>query len=342
MVLSSIIIPTAGRPVAIKTAIHSLLALTPEQFDAEIIVVDNNTSADLSADLFAFCGLLSGKVKYIREQSPGLTAARHRGAMEAKGNLLTFIDDDVEVSSSWLSTIQQGFADSDVGMVGGPSIPKFTCSIPVWFWDFIEPTAYGGWMSTWLSLLDIGQDVMDINPNYIFGLNFSIRKDVMLSCGGFHPDLVPKALQRWQGDGETGLTMKVNDSKYRAVYLRDAMLLHLCSADRLNVAYFQKRAFFQGVCDSYSQIRAGQQPAMSLQKEGSPSIISLLHSAARKGYRFMQGEDARWSREGAAVKQLTNKSYMDGWLFHQHEVAADAALLEWVQRKDYFETCISQ
>jgi len=153
MIKSSIIIPTAGRPAAIKTAIQSLLDISPEQYDAEIIVVDNNTSEELSADLHTYCNTLTGKIRYFREPSPGLSAARHRGAAEARGELLTFLDDDVEVSDTWLPAIQKGFSNPQVAMIGGPSIPKFTGSIPSWLWGFIRPTPYGGWMCGWLFII---------------------------------------------------------------------------------------------------------------------------------------------------------------------------------------------
>lgn len=52
-------------------------------------------------------------------------------------------------------------------MVGGPSIPKFTNSVPTWFWEFLSRTPYGGWMCPWLSLLDIGRSVKGISPNYV-------------------------------------------------------------------------------------------------------------------------------------------------------------------------------
>ena len=232
MIKNSIIIPTAGRPHAIKLCIDSLLGNDVLSQDAEIIIVDNNTDDELSESLRIYCNLLYGKCKYIRENSLGLSAARHRGAEESKGEILTFIDDDVEVSARWLSEIQKTFTNPDVAMVGGPSIPNFTCSVPSWFWDYMIPTIYGGWMCGWLSLLDIGCNVSDIDPNYIWGLNFSIRKTLLYKLGGFHIDLVPKDFQRWQGDGETGLTNKVKAAGYRAEYRQDVLLFHLCGLDR--------------------------------------------------------------------------------------------------------------
>lgn len=340
---TSIIIPTAGRPIAIKSAIQSLIKIKPEHYAAEIIIVDNNTSSELSDDLKAYCMTLENRVCYVREQSPGLSAARHRGAAEAKSECLTFIDDDVEVSETWLPTIQDAFANPEVAMVGGPSIPKFTCSIPSWFWDYVTPTPYGGWMCSWLSLLDIGKDVPNINPNFIWGLNFSIRKQVMESCGGFHTDLVPSEFQRWQGDGETGLTMKVQAAGYRTDYLQDAILLHLCGPDRLNVGYFQKRGYFQGVCDSYTQIRRGQEPVFELPQQARKTLSRRLLREAAKVWRRLKGQttpSSLWANEAANVKVLTHQAYRDGWLFHQREVFADPALLAWVRRENYFDTNI--
>ena len=256
MILQSIIIPTAGRPLAVKSAISSILDQNLTHMNAELIVVDNNTEDKLSKDLVDYCSSLKFQLRYFRESSPGLSAARHRGAAEAQGEILTFLDDDVEVSNTWLTSIQDAFLNPNVAMVGGPSIPNFKCSIPEWFWSFITSTPYGGWMNPWLSLLDIGKDIKGIDPNFIWGLNFSIRKKVLYQCGGFHPDLMPSKFQRWQGDGETGLTAKLKELGLRADYKQNALLWHLCGADRLNVDYFKKRAYYQGVCDSYTDLRA--------------------------------------------------------------------------------------
>ena len=340
MSLHSIIIPTAGRPQAIRDAIQSLLALDLSATRTELIVVDNNTDDQLASDVADYCSQWSERLRYLREPSPGLSAARHRGAAEARGDLLTFLDDDVEVSATWLPTIQQAFDDPAVAMVGGPSIPKFTSSVPDWFWGYMSPSPYGGWMNGWLSLLDIGKDVPDIDPNYIWGLNFSIRKQVLYDCGGFHPDLVPAHLQRWQGDGETGLTMKVRTAGLTAVYRQDALLTHLCGPDRLNVAYFKKRAYYQGVCDSFTRIRAGEEPLASPPPPPKLSWYQRLRGLAgqRIRQRFCTAETP-WTKQASdVVYALTSQAYQAGRQFHQQAVADDPELLAWVRRPDFFDT----
>jgi len=280
-------------------------------------------------------------VRYLREPSPGACVARHRGFREAGGEILIFIDDDVEPSPTWLEAIQNAFADPEVGMVGGPSIPKFGGSVPSWFWDFFSPTSYGGWMCGWLSLLDIGHDVQRIDPDYIWSLNMSIRRVIFERCGGFHPDLVPSKLQRWQGDGETGLTRKIKAAGIRADYLQEAMLFHCCGTDRFNAEYFRKRAYFQGVCDSFTQIRAGLKPSA----QSSPHPISMHRKIRRLLgsllHRTSLGK-TKWRADAAPIKAMTENSYLDGWRFHQSEVAADPKLLAWVRRKNYWDADIRE
>jgi|688.fasta_scaffold10406_10 glycosyltransferase involved in cell wall biosynthesis len=332
MIKHSIIIPTASRPIAIRGAIKSVLEKILDSTDTELIIVDNNTDEELSQDLKNYCMKLSHKLRYVYEPSPGLSAARHRGAEVALGDLLTFLDDDVEISDSWLSAVRNSFVNPGVVMVGGPSIPKFTCSIPDWFWIFIIRTNYGGWMNEWLSLLDIGQDVPNIDPNYIWGLNFSIRKQTMYDCGGFHPDLVPTYLQCWQGDGETGLTKKIKKKKLRADYCQAALVYHICGQERLNVNYFEKRGFYQGVCASYSKIRQI--------KDARIYSIFFYKFKLRMSfffrYFFYKLVNFRSNKLEKEVIKLIRKSCEAGFLFHQQAVISNGDLISWILRTNYF------
>ena len=336
MIKHSIIIPTASRPTAIRGAIKSVLEKILDSTDTELIIVDNNTNEELSQDLKNYCMKLSHKLSYIYEPSTGLSAARHRGAEVALGDLLTFLDDDVEVSDSWLSAVRNSFTNPQVVMVGGPSIPKFTCSIPDWFWIFISRTNYGGWMNEWLSLLDIGRDVPNIDPNYIWGLNFSIRKQTMYDCGGFHPDLVPTHLQCWQGDGETGLAKKVQQKKLRADYCQEALVYHICDQKRLNINYFKKRGFYQGVCASYSKIREIKYAALY-----NVFFYKLkLRISIFFRYFFCLSINFRYNKIDKKVIKLIKKSCEAGFLFHHQAVISNPDLLSWILRANYFSTDI--
>ncbi len=340
MTRHSVILPTAGRSACVRGAIDSLLRCPLDEADAELIVVDNNSDAALTAGLRAHCDGLAGRMRYVHEPSPGLSAARHRGAAEAAGELLTFIDDDVEVRPGWLPAIQEAFGDPGTGLVGGPSLPRFTGTVPAWFWGFLEPVPGGGWCCPWLSLLDLGSDRRPVDPVWVWGLNFSIRKAILHELGGFHPDLVPRELQRWQGDGETGLSLEFAARGHRASYVQEAGVYHLCGDDRLNPGYFARRAFYQGVCDSYTRIRAGDPPRPGSSPASGPTTYRRVRSGAGRLWRSLRRGRGPWGSELDEVKRQAERAYLDGWRFHQDEVARDGALLEWVRREDYFDTDI--
>ena len=325
---ATVIVPTFGRPQSVKAAMRSLLELEPQRQSVEILVVDNNSDQALSSDLHAACKSAGDGVRYVAEPSPGLTAARHKGAREARGAVLIFIDDDVQLSEGWLRSYLHAFADEGLGMAGGPSIPLFTASIPPWLWEYIGPTPYGGWHCGWLSLLDIGRAVEAFDPTWIWGLNFAIRRDLLSRLRGFHPDLVPPRLQRWQGDGETGLSLKAAAAGVRCAYVPGALLQHVVGADRLTPEYFARRAYYQGVCDSFTRIRAGSAPSPA---SSAPKPVEKRSWLRRKV-------------ESAArdVKARTDSAYRDGWTFHQTEAAADSRLLQWIRRADYWECDIRE
>jgi glycosyltransferase involved in cell wall biosynthesis len=84
----SVIIPAYNGAATIRRALESVLAQThpPE----EVIVVDDG-STDASAEIVAGFG---GPIRLLRQQNRGVSAARNRGAAEATGDWLTFLDVD--------------------------------------------------------------------------------------------------------------------------------------------------------------------------------------------------------------------------------------------------------
>jgi len=59
----------------------------------------------------------------IKEEGP-LAALRNKGAKQAKGKYLIFIDDDVVCEPQWMQSIFDAFRDHDIAGVSGPSYTK--------------------------------------------------------------------------------------------------------------------------------------------------------------------------------------------------------------------------
>jgi hypothetical protein len=259
---------------------------------------------------------------------------------------LIFIDDDVEVAPGWLAGMVRGFSENRVDIVGGPSIPSFGGSVPDWFWDFILPTPYGGWYCTWVSLLDIGRPVHGINPNFVWTLNFGIKRSVFRDLGGFHPDLVPSHLERWQGDGETGLTLKAQALNVKAIYVPQALIYHYVAPERLTLEYFAHRARFQGICDSFTHLRirsaATEPSSLSIKPPFLSSWIrgipGMLRSQLGRKPAPLQANLASrpWGKAAVEVHRITDAAYRQGYEFHQSEAAADPRLMRWILRDSYW------
>jgi glucosyl-dolichyl phosphate glucuronosyltransferase len=326
----SIIIPTLNRASTLELAIKSfcLQNFSPDQF--EILVVDNG-STDNTKDIIeaAISKYPSHKIGYIYEPEPGLLSGRHRGVQEAKGEILTFVDDDIEADVSWLKAIKESFDDPTVQMVGGRNLPKYEVEAPQWLeWFWLEHS-YGK-LCAELSLLDFGEQVREIDANYVWGLNFSIRKITLLKLGGFHPDCIPKHLQYFQGDGETGLTQEANQKGYKAIYQPKALVWHSVSQERMSYEYFEKRYFYQGVCDSYSFIRG---------TEGQLKHVSLIENIKALLIRLKQASKRLISiqTEKDLLKERFYSAYQKGYQFHQNAVRQNPKLLDWVLKKDYWD-----
>ncbi len=343
---TAIIIPSAGRTTHLEKCLNSLDEIRKSISIFPVFVVDNNLDNSMSEKLKLICSR-HPDTTYTFCAKPGLSSARHHILGLSSAEVLCFVDDDVIFTHEWFYSIYSTFQDNSISLAGGPSVPCFESSIPSWLWDFFQPTPYGGWACPWLSLLDIGSDIDDIHPNWIWGLNFSIRRNILLECGGFHVDLVPKQLMRWQGDGETGLTMKIASKGHKAVYRQNSLLLHQCGPERLNHSYFAKRAYYQGVCNSFTELRVRlkdqKNNVMPASAKKQIFIVRALRKLKRqlacslrqKSSPIMQ--HSTWAASAEEVRKICRKAENDGYFFHQMAAEQDPYLREWICREDYFD-----
>lgn len=357
----SIIIPTQNRSDALRRTLFSILELDWPPQAYEILVVDNG-SADRTRQVVEEMAsrYRERAVRYSCEPMPGLLSGRHRGALEAKGDICAYLDDDVRVGRHWLRGLDEAFRDPHVALAGGPSSPVFESDPPAWLATFYSEDEHGRHCG-FLSLFDDGSRTKEIDPCFVWGLNFAIRRKALFDLGGFHPDSVPKSLQRFQGDGETGLSLKLRRAGLKALYHPEASVQHEVPASRLTIEYFEQRAYFQGVCDSYTQIRtvgAGwkRQRAPSLQRRALKMFFDLCRRPHRKSREILGAISRlaflrRWgsgirdrkflfrdqSTEIGAIRSRVDAAYRAGYIWHQDEVHRDPELLKWVLKPDYLD-----
>jgi GT2 family glycosyltransferase len=112
----SIVIPSLlERAEGLQACLRSLGEL--DYPDYEVIVVDNRPAGAAPVDLPG--------VRVVREPRPGISAARNRGLEEARGEVVAFTDDDVEVDSGWLLAIGRRLSEHpEEACVTGLALPR--------------------------------------------------------------------------------------------------------------------------------------------------------------------------------------------------------------------------
>jgi GT2 family glycosyltransferase len=104
----SIVIPTFNGASRIGNCLDALLSQLPGR-DAEILVV-NDGSTDTTEDVVK----RYPAVRLISQENAGPAAARNRGALEARGELILFTDDDCVPAPDWLDAMLAPFNDPEV------------------------------------------------------------------------------------------------------------------------------------------------------------------------------------------------------------------------------------
>lgn len=326
----TVIIPTSNRAALLKKAMTSLSMQSFNQDDFEVLIIDNGSTDNTKEIILSFQNSIKN-LRYFYDETPGLHVGRHLGLRESKSDLLVFADDDIIALPTWLEGIWESFDDENVKMVGGKNIPLFEQDPPFWLWaEWNKPFELGKVLFH-LSILDFGDDIFEIDPLYIFGCNFSIRKEILLSAGGFHPDSMPQDLVRFRGDGETHVSRYVKSNNQKALYNPRASVYHVVSSERMTQEYFLKRQFNQGVSDSYTHLRN--------------SAIKSQHGKSKlsKYFRILSGIES-YHLNKQIIRDLNTPVffkemsyyYQEGYNYHQSFYNNYEEVRNWVHKDNYF------
>jgi len=260
----------------------------------------------------------------------------------AKADILVYADDDIEAFPTWIDGIEEAFQDENVVLVGGKNLPKFEVEPPGWIKKMWEADKNGNRILGYLSILDLGDAMKIINPNHVFGCNFSIRKATLLDAGGFHPDAMPQELIKYRGDGESHVSRYVKEMGYKALYHPKASVYHLVPHTRLTEEYFCSRAYSQGISDSYTQLRdqhlgsnnTNQTHRFGYQYRRLKKMImpELCKAAIRKIQRHVFPSNMSPHQK---IRDHIAVACRQGWEYHQRAVEKDSTLLLYILRTDY-------
>lgn len=329
----SIIIPTVNRAALLLQTLESIADLKTDVALFEVIVVDNCSSDNTKQTVDGFkLKNQNLSVFYFFEEIPGLLSARHRGFFEAKGYILAFIDDDVILTQNWLNAIIETLhVRTDISLLTGPTLPKYEEIPPVWLDHFWTEDIHGKHCG-WLSLMDFGNQIKEIDAIFVWGLNFIIRKESLISLQGFNPDNVPNSMQEYQGDGETGLAIKAKEKNFKALYHPEVKLFHVVPKERLTHEYFEKRAFYQGVANSFTALK---NTVIENHMISKPSLIKKIKRKIFKTIGITKQNIL--PLDIIELKAQLQSKEKEGFQFHQEAYRNNALVKIWVEKENYLD-----
>lgn len=201
----SIIIPTRERLDYLRVALASI-AGQAQASGAQVLVVDDG---GLCAERRAL--VESFGARYEPHPRPlGLNVARNTGVRRSDGELVVFVDDDVEVCPGWLSALTTAAREhADIDLFTGPIRPRLEGN----------PPRSCGREAPPITSLDLG--ALDTERlRYAWGANMALRRTALERVGEFDVSLRNGGdEQEWQ-DRLRGL------GSGRVLYVADAALYH--------------------------------------------------------------------------------------------------------------------
>lgn len=190
----SIVIVTRGRPERVRQTVRSILDCRYPRDRQETIIVDTPEEGEAPLSFAEGDFPADARVHVVVELEPGISRARNRGLQEAKGEIVVFADDDVDVDENWLATLIAAFdLGPRVDAVSGPTLPgALETPTERWFEGF------GGLQRGFETrLYDLEQPPGD-QPLFPFtpgafgsGRSMAFRRDPFRALGGFDPVLGP-------------------------------------------------------------------------------------------------------------------------------------------------------
>lgn len=282
--LFSVVIPTLGRP-SLAAAVRSVLAQTEPDF--ELIVV---CDGDPTPAAEALAEITDPRLRLLEQPGLGVSAARNLGITHARGEWVTFLDDDDRARPSWLQAWRSAIrphtqavtGDMEAHTTDGTTHPR-SCHL-----DPSDPKAGA-------SVLQAG--------------GFTVRSDLLRSVGGYDPEL------RYFENYELGLRLcdRLGDEGSQLVAHTSTVVADIASAP----AVARESRYGPSRGEAAERVLAKHRARFSGDRPATASFLRIISRSARLSgdvnqarqsallaVRHDPGQVKNWRSAGAALLGL--------------------------------------
>jgi len=238
---TSIVIPTRARAAYLEVALASIV---PQASAAgvEVLVIDD---AGPSPEGRAQAERLGAR--YVPHEQPlGLNVARNTGVERSSGELVAFVDDDIEASPGWLTALLAAASEHpDVDVFAGPIRPRLEG----------KPPHGCGREGFPITTLELGAE--DTDTRYAWGANMAIRRSALERVGAFDSSLEHGGdEQEWQD------RLRAREPGARVLYVAGAAVDHRRAGRDARLRALAQAAHTRGRAARRFDVRRGQTPSL--------------------------------------------------------------------------------
>lgn len=215
----SVIIPVYNDSRRLVVCLEALENQTYPRNLYEVIVVDNG-SLEKNSDIFT----KFSKIIFSKEDFPTAAAARNKGILLAKGQVIAFTDSDCMPASNWIERGVNYLAQVDnCGLVAG--------KVEVFFKNYLKPTM----VELYEYIYAFPQEKLIDKCHFSMTANLFIYKEVINKVGLFDRDI--------SAGEDRELTKRIFGRNYKQVYAVDVCVAH---SARCNIKQLVRKKISMG------------------------------------------------------------------------------------------------
>ena len=233
----SVVIPTLNREQVLCDTLDYFLTRETHPL-LEVIVVDQTERHEPRTA--RYLESVAGRIEHVRATYKSLPRARNDGLARARGDIVLFVDDDVQPRDGFVAAHVKPYVDPKVWMVTGPSpAPGGELLRRDQMSDAEYAQLLAGQKIAWHVDFDY------VPCDWAAGCNFSVRRDAARRVGGFDENFIGSAIGE---DAEFSGRIKTHGGLI--YYATRAFLIHLqmvtggCRSD-VGPAYVKMYAYNQ-------------------------------------------------------------------------------------------------
>ena len=265
----SIIISTYNNSASLMRTLLSVSEQNADKNIWECVVINNNSTDDTAEQFAAFAKEHADiNIRLVDEPQQGLSYARNRGIVEAKGQILAFIDDDETINEGFVSAYIDLFQNHGAFIAAGALKVCYDSARPRWMSHYTEKMI--------ANPLDLGNEIITITRTVMpTGGNMAFNREVFNLYGNFDTSLGRRGNELFGGE-ENDLFERIRDLGERIFYTPHAIAYHHIADKKLTAEYFDKLSYGVGVSKRLRAEKYGTEQELFADERAKQRYTKLL------------------------------------------------------------------